>query len=709
MRCAIMGQEPGHKLQANRLHAILPSPSTRRNPRAMSRHPADVPPHAGDPLGPRPAGPTAGEAGHSGGDTPTPAAVPYQHLVESLPHLVWATGPSGHCDYLSPQWAAFSGQPVAKLLGQGWILLLHPDDVARVSAGWAEALRSGEPYNDLHRLRRHDGRYIAHQVRGVPQPGPDGRPTRWCGLCTDIQTLVDTSAALAAEHQRMERIAAVAPAILHSFRIGPDGQMSFPYGHERLSALYGVAPEVMGQPNPPLQQLLHEADRAWLPAAVAESARTLTPVEGTYRVRHATRGVVWLELHSMPVREADGGTVWQGTLTDVTERQRAEQALADSRSQFEAVFANLDEGIAVFNPRGELMHWNRAAYVMHDVPPANDLSVLADFADAFVVHDMHGQPVPMQDWAMARILRGEVLSNHEVQVTQTRAGWTRTFSYSGAMVLGDDGQPRFGVLRMSDVSERKRTEAEVLRLNAELEQRVCERTAELQAAVKELEAFTYSVSHDLRAPLRAIDGFTLAVLQDHGAVLPDTGQRYLGIIRNSAKKMGQLIDDLLAFSRVGRQPATMRRVQHGMLVRSALQQLAPLREGREVSVQVGQLPDSLGDPAMLHQVWINLLSNALKYTRKVAHAVVEVGALPHTEGGPTYYVRDNGAGFDMRYAHKLFAVFERLHRGDEFEGTGVGLAIVQRIVQRHGGQVRAEAAVGEGATLYFQLQSAENA
>jgi light-regulated signal transduction histidine kinase (bacteriophytochrome) len=166
--------------------------------------------------------------------------------------------------------------------------------------------------------------------------------------------------------------------------------------------------------------------------------------------------------------------------------------------------------------------------------------------------------------------------------------------------------------------------------------------------------------------------------------------------------MGQLIDDLLAFSRVGRQQPKLRTVDQTMLVRSALQQLEPMREGRAVELRIGTLPPCEGDPAMLLQVWVNLLSNALKYSRNNPAAVVEVGALPGPDG-PAYFVRDNGTGFDMRYAHKLFGVFERLHRSEDFEGTGVGLAIVQRIVQRHGGSIRAEAEPGRGATFTFQL------
>ncbi len=225
---------------------------------------------------------------------------------------------------------------------------------------------------------------------------------------------------------------------------------------------------------------------------------------------------------------------------------------------------------------------------------------------------------------------------------------------------------------------------------------------ELAAVNKELEAFSYSVSHDLRAPLRAVDGFAQATIEDFGSQLPDQARGYLERVSDGARRMGQLIDDLLAFSRLSRAALNRKPVDMAALVRDALQELTPMRSGREIEVRIGQLPRCEGDPMLLRQVWINLLSNALKYTRGREPAIIEIGATQ--EGGDTaWFVRDNGAGFDMRYVHKVFGVFQRLHRADEFEGTGVGLAIVQRVVHRHGGQVRAEGQPGHGATFTFTL------
>ena len=246
-----------------------------------------------------------------------------------------------------------------------------------------------------------------------------------------------------------------------------------------------------------------------------------------------------------------------------------------------------------------------------------------------------------------------------------------------------------------------------VRLVGELEGKVnevTERTRQLEAANDELGAFSYSVSHDLRAPLRAVNGYTSILLEDFSSALTEEGLGYLKRIKENGDHMGHLIDDLLAFSRLGRQALRVQRVHTRGIVDRALAQLAPIIEGRHIDLVVGDLPDCDSDPALLEQVFINLLGNAFKYSRKLEAARVEVGA-KHGDSDPTaiYFVKDNGAGFDMQYADKLFGVFQRLHRNQDFEGTGVGLAIVQRIVNRHGGRVWAQGKVNEGATFYFTL------
>lgn len=232
--------------------------------------------------------------------------------------------------------------------------------------------------------------------------------------------------------------------------------------------------------------------------------------------------------------------------------------------------------------------------------------------------------------------------------------------------------------------------------------KVQELNRQLATANKELEAFSYSVSHDLRTPLRAIDGFSLAVTEDFGDLLPEEGQRYLQTIREGAQHMGALIDDLLAFSRLSRRELTTGSIQMDDLVRSALDELSLQHRGREMEIHVADLPPGSGDITLVRQVWLNLLSNAIKYTRLRNPAVIEISST-RQDGQTAYFVRDNGTGFDMRYIDKLFGVFQRLHKAEDYEGTGVGLAIVQRIIHRHGGRVWAEGKVDHGATFYFTL------
>ena len=253
-----------------------------------------------------------------------------------------------------------------------------------------------------------------------------------------------------------------------------------------------------------------------------------------------------------------------------------------------------------------------------------------------------------------------------------------------------------------EVDERRRAELEVRRLNEELEQRVQERTRELAAANGELEAFSYSVAHDLRAPLRAMDGFSRILAEQWAPSLEPDAQRLIGRVRANATQMGALVDDLLAFSRLGRQALKVRPLVPDALVHEALAALHAEQEGRRVELTIGSLPGCRGDAPLLKQVFVNLLGNALKFTRKREVAQIEVGCR-EAEGECVYFVRDNGVGFDMRYAGKLFGVFQRQHRMEEYEGTGVGLAIVQRIIHRHGGRVWAEATLDAGATTFFTL------
>jgi PAS domain S-box-containing protein len=309
-------------------------------------------------------------------------------------------------------------------------------------------------------------------------------------------------------------------------------------------------------------------------------------------------------------------------------------------------------------------------------------------------------PTPLQD------IRAELLRTNrwEGELKKTKADGTQVVVASRWSLRRDDQERPLAILETNnDITERKRREEEIQGLNREL----AKRSTDLESINKELEAFAYSISHDLRAPLRHMAGYTELLQKHASAVVDEKSNRYMAMILESAKRMGNLIDDLLAFSRIGRAETQKTLVSLAQLVREALAEVRQDTEGRNIAWRISALPDFYGDRSMLRLVLVNLISNAIKFTRTRPQAEIEIGCADGNRDELIVFVRDNGVGFDMKYVNKLFGVFQRLHPSDAFEGTGIGLATVQRIVHRHGGKVWAEGLVDSGATFYFSAPRAE--
>ncbi len=315
-------------------------------------------------------------------------------------------------------------------------------------------------------------------------------------------------------------------------------------------------------------------------------------------------------------------------------------------------------------------------------------------------------PYPSEQLPLSRAVREGAVSEQVEAVIRREDGECRWITANAGPVRNKSGDIVAGIVVFHDVTERKQAEQEIRRLNVCLEERVRERTARWEAANKELEAFTYSVSHDLRAPLRAINGYARILAEGFGPRLDAEGLRILGVVCSEAERMGHLIDELLNVSRLGRGGLRPVPIDMTALVREVCAQYGPSFAQRQVDLELAPLPPTVADLSLLRQVWTNLIDNALKFTRRRERARIAIGGWTR-EGENVYCVKDNGAGFDMNYADKLFRFFQRLHGPEEFEGNGVGLAWVQRIIRLHNGRVWAESEVDRGAVFHFALPQAK--
>lgn len=467
----------------------------------------------------------------------------------------------------------------------------------------------------------------------------------------------------------------------------------------RWKQILGYRPEELPDDESALFERVHPDDRAAVDAAVVRHLERGEPYAVELRLRHKDGAYRWALSRGEAVRDETGRAVRMlGSITDITARKVAEDALRESRRSFATLLDNLP-GV-VYRCRND-QDWT--VEFMSDGALALTGYGASDFMEkkiayGTIIHPDDREPV----WndvqaAIAERRPFELLYRICVASGEEKWVWER-----GRGIVTDAGALVCLEGFVTDITERKRAEEEILRFNDDLEQRVADRTAALEAANRELESFGYSVSHDLREPLRAIGGFSRALLADYADRLDDTGKDYLRRVHVASGRMAELIDALLTLARITRSELSKQPVDLADLARSIDAELRNADPTRNVAVTIHDALKAEGDPRLMRIALENLLGNAWKFTAKRSHAMIEFGRI-ECNGTPAYFVRDNGAGFDMAYSDKLFGAFQRFHGGDEFEGTGIGLATVQRIIHRHGGRIWAEAEAGKGATFYFAI------
>ncbi|HSF69537.1 MAG TPA: PAS domain S-box protein [Nitrospira sp.] len=485
-----------------------------------------------------------------------------------------------------------------------------------------------------------------------------------------------------------------------------------------LYAIYGFTPEQFGNTREAWERCLHPEDREQMIQAVERSRISGKAEDREFRIVRPNGETRWLAGRWRWVKDEEGRPArLTGVNFDITERKRIDETAREheartraDRRQSERATAHLaaivqssDDAIISKDLSGIIMSWNQAAERLFGYRAEE---MIGQTVLKLIPPDRQNEERDI----LEKISRGEMITTYET-VRRRKDGTDFHVSLTISPLF--DGQGRvIGASKIArDVTEQKRAqdllrdrERALTAANDELNQQ----KAGLAEVNRELQGFSYSVSHDLRAPLRTIDAYVRIVEEDHGSELNDEVRRCLGIVKKAAGQAGELIDDLLEFSRLGRVGMDMRPTEMTALAREVAEELALTEGQRTVDLTIRDLPPCQGDWRLLKLVWANLLSNAFKFTRSRALPQIEVGWLPDDRqpDASVYYVKDNGVGFDMKYVHKLFTVFQRLHLKDEFEGTGVGLAIVHRIVQRHGGRVWAEGKVDGGATFHFSLRKA---
>ena len=567
--------------------------------------------------------------------------------------------------------------------------LVHPDDAPRISGAVTAALEGGAPFHVEHRIVRPDRvvRWVLQSA--VVERDDTGVARRMLGICQDITDRKRTEDEIraAAAYNRSLIEASLDPLVT----IGPDGAITDVNTATERATGYGRA-ELLGTE---FSSYFTEPDLAR--AGYEQVFRDGNVRDYALEVRHRDGHTTSVLYNASVYRDPSGRVLGVfAAARDVTQIKRTEAALRDSEARYRTIFEYASVGIAHVALAGDLVELNpRFCQIIGYT--ADELRALR-FQDITHPDDLDADLANVQ-----RILSGEI-DIYTMEKRYVRKGGGIVWAELTVSVVRDlDGNPLLFVGVVRDITAQRRAEAEIRTLNAELEARVEQRTADLERANKNLEAFTYSVSHDLRAPLRALSGFSEALLEEYSDLLDETGRGYAGRIQAASERMAALIDDLLRLSRVSRAEMNLGPVDLSAEVAVIADELQSREPGRRVRFTIQDGIRVTADRALIRNVVQNLVENAWKFTGRRDDATIEFATTNVDDARVCCYVRDNGAGFDPAYADKLFQPFQRLHTVSEFPGIGIGLASVQRIIERHGGRTWAQGAIDSGATFYFTL------
>ena len=614
-------------------------------------------------------------------------------LMNAMPQLVWTTQADGRQTWFNQQWLNYSGLSMDESLASGWSDLIHPDDSRQASQLWEQALASGEPYEIEYRLRRADGVYRWMRCSTLRQGDASGQAGQWLSSLTDIDALKRANAALEKD-LAMNRIAGRV-AQLGGWMIElPERKLTW---SDENCLIHDVAPGYQPRLDEGIGYFLPE-HRATVTRLVEACAEHGTPYEFVLPKLTAKGRRIWVRSIGEAVRDADGKIVrLQGAFQDITER-RSEQA---QLLFLETAVSRLNDMVVIteaqaFDEAGPRIVFVNDAFERltgYSREDAIGKTSKLLWGPKTQVAELDRIRAAMKSW---QAVRSEL-------VLYTRAGKELWVETNIAPIADDSGKFTHWVAVERDITERRQQQQEILGLNIELEERVLLRTAELASANRELESFAYSVSHDLRSPLNTIHAFSQLLLKIDGNHVSERGKHYLVRIGVGVKQMGELIEGLLTLAQLSRDQLKAEPVDLSALARRIAQDLAQREPQRQAKFEIQDGLRAQGDPRLLEAVLQNLLANAWKFTSEQSLALIEFGSASDADGGLVFSVKDNGAGFDMAFGHKLFGTFERLHSPGSFAGTGIGLAIVKRIIERHRGRVWAESQLKQGARFYFTL------